>query len=102
MNESRELDIYPKEKTRRIMARVALRKIAALVSSLRMEEHQNALLTKRILIVLGSMVALLLSVSIFGWAIFNPQPKVQLFSISIILGVGVGIAAVLWNTKGRK
>lgn len=103
MNVSDQQDpTYPEEKTKRVMARVALRKISALVSSWQIEERQNAIYARRILVAISALIALWLLVGAAGFIANATHPKVQLFFVSLAVGVLVGIAAVLWGRRGRK
>jgi len=94
--------LYAEEKTKRVMARVALRKISALVSSWQSEEHQNAIYAHRILVAISALIALWLLVGAAGFIANTTHPKVQLFFVSLAIGVLVGIAAVLWARRRRK
>lgn len=103
MNVSDQQDpAYPEEKTKRVMAHVALRKISALVSSCQIEERQNAIYARRILVAISALIALWLLVGAVGFIANATHPKVQLFFVSLAVGVLVGIAAVLWGRRGRK
>ncbi|MDP1633467.1 MAG: hypothetical protein Q8L69_02140 [Gallionellaceae bacterium] len=103
MNESSQQNpSYAEEKTKRIMSRVALRKISALVTSWQADEHQKTINAHRILVVIGVLIAFLLFVSAFGFFANFTHPKVQLFFGSLLIGVLAGIAAVLWARRGRK
>lgn len=93
---------YAKEKTKRIMARVALRKISALVSSWQSEEKQNLIYARRFVFAFGSLIGIWLLVGVAGFIANTAHPKVQLFCFSLLVGVLVGFAAVLWTRHRHK
>ena len=103
MSESSQQDPgYAEEKIKRIMSRVALRRISPLVTSWRASERQKTIYAHRILVAIGVLIALLLFVSATGFFANFTNPKTQLFLASLLLGVLVGIVAVLWSGRGRK
>ncbi len=93
---------YAKEKTKRIMARVTLQRISALVSSWQSEEKQNSVYARRFVIAFGALIGLWLFVGVAGFIANTAHPKVQLFFIALLVGVLVGIAAVLWTRQRHK
>ncbi len=103
MNESNQQDPgYADEKTKRIMSRVALRRISSLVTSWQAGERQKSIYAHRILVAIGVLIALLLFVSAAGFFANSTNPKALLFLTSLLLGVLLGIAVVLWSGRGRK
>ena len=103
MNESNQQDPgFAEEKTKQIMSRVALRRISSLVTSWQASERQKTICAHRILVAIGVLIALLLFVSAAGFFANSTNPKAQLFLASLLIGVLVGITAVLWSGRGRK
>ena len=66
---------YAEEKTKRIMSRVALRKMSDMVSAWRAEEAENARLVKAILLVFLSALFLLF----ICWGVFLVPSRVPWF-----------------------
>jgi len=90
------------EHSRRVMARVALRRISALVTRQRIEEEQDALLAKRIPLFIFAFFGLCFVAAFFHWAIFYAHPKMQLFAVSLLVGLAVGATLVISNRKRNK
>ncbi len=84
-----EADFVARQKTRRIVGRVALKKINALVSSWEEEEKAKKRFVWWILFGLGIFILL---AGLLPFA-FNSHPKARLFVMS--LGAGVVLAAVM-------
>jgi len=100
-NRGEELD-YPKEKTRRIMARVALRRLSKLAAEVREEGVKNAVAAKRIALWIGvSLIVLCLLPTVY-WAIFEAHEKIRLFASSLLIGLFFGIGLVIWGKWQRQ
>lgn len=92
---------YPKEKTRRIMARVALRRLSALANAVREEEKQDAIAARRTAFWIGAgLIILCLSPAIY-WSIFEAHIKIRLFASSLVIGLVSGFALVAWGKWQR-
>jgi hypothetical protein len=95
-------DDGPNEQSRRVMARVALRRISDLVTRQKLDEEQDALLAKRVPLFIFALIGLCFVVAFFRWAIFDAHPKMQLFAVSLLAGLSVGAILIIANKKRKK
>jgi len=91
----------PNEQSRRVVARVALRRISDLVTRQKLDEEQDALLAKRVPLFMFALIGLCFVVAFFRWAIFDAHPKMQLFAVSLLAGLSVGAILIIANKKRK-
>ena len=90
-----EADAIAEEKARRIVARVALKKISALVVSWKEEEKAERRFIWWVLIGLGFLVFL---VAMLPFA-FDGHPKVRLFIMSLGAGIILAVGMIIWSRR---
>ena len=98
-------DEYAREKTRRVMSRVALKKMSVLAVRFRAEEAEDAVLAKRILLAIVGAVALW-SVAVFAavswWPVSISNPTVQFCACSLLVGLlAVAVPVAARPTRGK-
>ena len=90
-------DRYSEEKTKRIMSRVALRKMSEMVSAWRAEEAENARLVKAILLVFLSVFLFLC----FYWGVFFAPGPMRTPLITVLAIVYVVFMFITWVKRRR-
>lgn len=92
-------DDYVTQKTRRIMARAALRKIGRLVAEWEEEDRLKDRWARIFTVMLVILALALCVVYPLLLAAFSSHPKVQLFTASVLLGVLVGVGWIWWPRR---
>lgn len=90
-----EADAVAEEKARRIVGRVVLRKLNALVLSWKEEEKAEKRFVWWVLFGLGFSVFL---VAILPFA-FDGHPKVRLFIMSLGAGIILAVGMIIWSHR---
>jgi cytosine/uracil/thiamine/allantoin permease len=90
-----EADAVAKEHARRIVGRVALKKISALTMSWKKEEEAEKRVGRWVLVGIGFIVVL---VALLRF-VFYGHPKVRLFVVSLGFGIIVAAGMVIWSQR---
>ena len=92
---NREADTATEEKARRIVGRVTLKKVSALVLSWKEEEKAEKRFIWWVLFGLGFSVFLVL---ILPFA-FDGHPNVRLFIMSVGVGIILAVGMIIWSRR---
>jgi hypothetical protein len=94
-----EPDDYVAQKTRRIMARAALRKIGRMVAEWEEEDRLKDRWARRFTVLLGCLAVALCVVYPALLAVFSTQPRVPLLAAAFFLGIMAGVALLWWSRR---